>query len=76
MKHSPIYRNGKQINDAIITPQGTFNTHPDDYIIATKDPSSLGGNGMTIVIQGDNYGINADDIAKSLYNRLRKKISS
>jgi len=34
----------KDVQDAIITPSGTVNTSPDDYIIATKDPSSLGGN--------------------------------
>lgn len=28
-------------NDMILSPQGVFSTHPDDYIMAMKDPSSL-----------------------------------
>jgi hypothetical protein len=31
------------VNDAIITPQGVVNTHPEDYIIATKHPETLMG---------------------------------
>jgi len=31
------------VNDAIITPDGIFSTHPDDFIIATKNPENLGG---------------------------------
>lgn len=37
----------KKVDDVIITPQGSYSTHPDDYIIATKNPKSLGG-GSTI----------------------------
>ena len=36
-------RDSYQVNDMILTPQGKFSTHPDDYIIATKNPQSLGG---------------------------------
>ena len=32
-----------RVNDMIITPNGNFSTHPDDYVIATKNPQSLGG---------------------------------
>ena len=61
------------VNDAIITKTGqVIQTHPDDNIIATKSLGGMGG--MTIVIQGDNYGVNADAIAKSLFDKLRKKI--
>ena len=35
----------RSVNDAIITPSGVINTHPDDYLIATKNPSALGGSG-------------------------------
>lgn len=37
------------VNDAVISPQGNvITTAPDDYLIATKDPSSLGmGSGLT-----------------------------
>jgi len=31
----------RQVNDMILTPAGTFSTHPDDYIIAMKDPAAL-----------------------------------
>lgn len=31
------------VNDMILTPNGNFSTHPDDYIIATKNPSGLNG---------------------------------
>jgi hypothetical protein len=32
-----------QVHDMILTPQGQFSTDPDDYIIASKNPSALGG---------------------------------
>jgi tape measure domain-containing protein len=49
-----------KVDDAIIAPNGNIiSTHPDDYLIATKDPHSLtrGGNGggMTININGGTY---------------------
>ena len=31
-----------KVHDMILTPQGQFSTDPDDYIIATKNPSNLG----------------------------------
>jgi hypothetical protein len=34
---------GMRVNDMILTPHGNFSTNPDDYIIATKNPSTLGG---------------------------------
>lgn len=39
------------VHDMILTPQGNFSTDPDDYIIATKNPSGLNGGGQTSVIQ-------------------------
>jgi len=47
-----------KVNDAVIAPGGNvISTHPDDYLIATKDPSSLGGagSGLTININGGTY---------------------
>jgi len=36
----------KKVNDAIITPSGdVISTHPEDYLIATKTPRTLLGNG-------------------------------
>jgi hypothetical protein len=29
------------VNDLIVTPQGQFSTHPDDYIFAMKNPAAL-----------------------------------
>lgn len=41
---SPVGGSVETVNDAIITPKGdVIKTHADDFIIATKDPSSLGG---------------------------------
>ena len=36
-------------NDMILSPNGVFSTHPDDYIMAMKDPASLVGNGGAVV---------------------------
>ncbi len=33
----------QSVNDMILTPHGNFSTHPEDYIIATKNPAALGG---------------------------------
>lgn len=38
------------VHDMILTPQGKFSTDPDDYIIATKNPSGLNGGGSPNVI--------------------------
>ena len=48
----------RSVNDAIISPKGDIiTTHPDDYIIATKTPGSLGGgNGVTVNVYGDVSG--------------------
>lgn len=49
------------VNDMILTPNGNFSTHPDDYIIATKNPQSLGG--ATVNVQINNTvsnDVNAD----------------
>ncbi len=46
------------VNDAVISPNGNvISTHPDDYLIATKDPSSLGGagSGLTVNINGGTF---------------------
>lgn len=43
------------VNDAVISPKGDIiTTHPDDYLIATKNPGSLGG-GLTINISGNTF---------------------
>ena len=54
------------VDDAVISPSGTVvSTHPDDYLIATKDPSSLGGGGGTFNIN-INGAIFTQDAARTL----------
>ena len=49
----------KNLEDGIITPSGVVSTAPDDYIIATKDPTSLGGGkGVTLNVT---YNVNVSD---------------
>ena len=50
-------RNIFKVNDAVIAPGGNvISTHPDDYLIATKDPSSLvGGGGVTVNLNGGTF---------------------
>ena len=51
------------VNDMILTPQGTFSTHPDDYLIATKNPYALGGNSK--VVMNVNISNNASDVVEA-----------
>jgi uncharacterized protein YihD (DUF1040 family) len=37
------------VNDAVITPRGVVYTNPDDFIIATRKPETLGGGGASAV---------------------------
>lgn len=49
---------GKVLNvdDAIIAPNGNIiSTHPDDYLIATKDPHSLSGGSINLTITGNTF---------------------
>ena len=43
----------QSVNDMILTPQGQFSTHPDDYIIATKNPQGLGGAVVNVNIENN-----------------------
>ena len=46
-----------KVSDAVIKPDGTIiSTHPDDYLIATKDPSSLGGGSGSVTVNIHNSG--------------------
>ena len=63
-----------KVNDAVINPSGDIiSTHPDDYIIATKDPSSLAGGGPTIVIQGNTF-IGPEDFAEKVGDDIVKRL--
>lgn len=60
------------VNDAIIAPNGNvISTHPDDYLIATKNPRSLGG-GTTININGGTYL--SEDVAVDLGDRILSRL--
>lgn len=67
----------KKVNDVIITPQGdAFETHPDDYIFATKNPSGMGGKGTVVNIYNP---VMTDEkmvetMAKQLTNLLKRDI--
>jgi hypothetical protein len=39
------------VNDMILTPQGTFSTNPNDYIIATKHPETLNSGAAPVYVQ-------------------------
>lgn len=65
----------RKVNDFIMRPNGqVIETHPNDTIIGTKNPEGLGG-GMNIIIEGNIYGTDPDQIAEALYDKLRRKIS-
>ena len=59
------------VNDAIISPDGNIiTTHPDDYLIATKNPQSLaGGGGFVINITGNSF-MGEDDMAEKIGDKL------
>jgi hypothetical protein len=38
------------VHDMILSPHGAFSTDPDDYIIATKNPQSLGGGSAPVYV--------------------------
>lgn len=57
------------VHDMILTPQGKFSTDPDDYIIATKNPSGLnGGKGDIIINNYSNAQVEAkqDDMGNTV----------
>ena len=80
----------KSVNDAIITPDGVVSTHPDDYIIATKTPETLGARSANVKINNivnNNAGVQVSqetrtnndgsiDIITTLENAMAGYISS
>jgi hypothetical protein len=73
---SSIWSGAKNIvgvNDAIIAPNGNIiSTHPDDYLIATKNPQSLGGGSITINID---TMVGDDRFAEEVGNRIIKVLA-
>ncbi len=65
---------GTTVHDAVITPKGeVIHTDPKDYLFATKNPGGMGG--MIVNINGNIYGVNANDISIALKRELANKIS-
>ena len=58
----------RSVGDAIITPQGVVHTNPQDYIIATKNPASLGGGKITINI--NNPSVRNDMDVRKIANQV------
>jgi len=66
-----FFKRALSVNDAIISPDGNIiTTHPDDYLIATKNPYSLGGGGSVVINITGNSFMGEDDMAEKIGNRL------
>jgi len=66
----------KSKNDFVSRPgQAPISFSKDDTLIGVKDVNSLGGRGMTLIIEGNIYGTDPDEMAEALYDKLRRKIS-
>lgn len=66
VEHGQTKASDTKVDDMIITPQGNFSTHPDDYIAAFKNPDTLSGDRssgttvkMSVVIKNE-YGSSAE----------------
>lgn len=69
----------KSLNDGIISPRGDIiSTHPDDYIIATKNPGSLAGGGRTVIINinGPIQGLNPQAVGAAIQAKLGRLVST
>lgn len=64
----------QKVNDMILTPNGNFSTHPDDYIIATKNPSGMGSVNMVV---NDYAGVNVqtENVDGKILITLSQKIA-
>ena len=79
---SPSGKGSVKVKDAVITPQGTVYTDPNDFLIATKNPAGLGGgtNNITVNVNAldsssiDNNTINK--IVKAIDEKLKRGYSS
>lgn len=49
-----LMNDGKSVNDGVIQNGKIISTHPDDYIIAAKDPSRLGNSPAKIIVNVNN----------------------
>jgi len=66
----------KSVNDAIITPNGdVIRTSPSDYLIATKNPGSLGGGGSSNVSVTINGGLITEDVARQIGKIIQRELN-
>lgn len=65
---------GKKVGDAVITPKGIVNTDPSDYLIATKNPSTLGGNKGNTLNVYNTYNIDSK-VDKNEFRDLLRQAS-
>ena len=65
--------NSTSVGDAIIRPNGdVIETDPRDTLIATQNPGALGGGGgITLIIEGNVFGVDPENIADALQDKLR-----
>jgi len=62
------------VGDAIIRPNGQIiRTDPNDTLIASKNGGA--GGGITVIIEGNIYGVDADDVANALQKQLSKRLT-
>lgn len=68
------------VDDAVISPNGNIiSTHPEDYLIATKNPGALAaqvsgaGGGMTINITGNTF-MSDEDAAETIGDMIMSKL--
>lgn len=64
------------INDGIVQNGKIITTHPDDYIMAMKDPSAVMGGGIVVHLNGGTYLSEsvALDIGDMIIDKLRKEL--
>lgn len=75
------------IKDGIVKPDGTvIKTDPRDTLVALKNPSmsmnesvmeapTSNNSNVTLVIRGNVYGTDPDEIAQAMFKKLRRKIA-
>jgi len=76
-KTASLARKVTGVDDAIISPNGNIvTTHPDDWLIATKNPRSLGGGAIAITLTGNTFMTDeqgAERIGDMIINVLRRE---
>ena len=67
--------NVKQITDGVVSPGGqVVSVAPDDWLIATKDPKSLGGGGDTINISVSGNSFKNENDMRKMVDMISKEL--